>query len=157
MTIKRLSLSLRSLQRFASSLTMDDPKKSYLGQIHGFAVWTSASHLICTSPGYQLSIFPYSHAASNTTLVETIDSTSCTLPLKSPAHRPRHYATLNSGTSPISCLASPPALYDTRHLSLADSTFLSLLPACHTLINCVTPRLCFGSSVLPVCGFSCSS
>ena len=113
--------------------------------------------LICTSPGYQLSIFPYSYAASNTTIVQAIDSTSCTLPLRSPTHRPRHYATLNSGISPISCLASPPALYDTRHLSLADSTFLSLLPACHTLINCVTPRLCFGSSVLPVCGFSCSS
>jgi hypothetical protein len=48
-------------------------------------------------------------------------------------------------------------LYDTRHLSLIASTFFSLFPACHTRISCLTPRLCFGSSVRPDCGSNCNS
>ncbi len=70
---------------------------------------------------------------------------------------PHHYATLNSGISPISCFNSPPTLYATLHLSLIASTFFVLSPECHTLIDCVTPRLCLGASDLPDCGFSSSS
>ena len=68
-----------------------------------------------------------------------------------------HYATLNSGISPISCFSSLPTLYATLHLSLIASTFFVLSPECHTLIDCVTPRLCLGARLLPDCGFSSSS
>src|SRR5437667_10092396 len=67
---------------------------------------------------------------------------------------PRAHAILNSWISPISLFRSPPTLYDTFHRSLIDSTFVSLLSECQMSIDWVTPRLCFGSNVLPDCGLS---
>lgn len=65
-----------------------------------------------------------------------------------------HHARPNSAISPISVFSSAPTLYATLHLSLMDSTFLLLSPACQTSIDCVIPRLCFASNDRPVWGFS---
>lgn len=65
-----------------------------------------------------------------------------------------HHARAKSAISPISVFSSAPTLYATLHLSLMDSTFLVLSPACQTSIDCVIPRLCFGSNDRPVWGLS---